>query len=150
MTAFQDLFDAALRLMGAVGAPALIIYFVRDRRRNAITNNKAEKRLPFEVRATAATTLDAEVAALTKSFELDRRTRTETIEALRKDLQEAREEIDKKDQKIEELKKKVRELQEKVDEMQRQMTSLQHEFDDLNRQLSAIQDGKVGEQGTLM
>jgi predicted RNase H-like nuclease (RuvC/YqgF family) len=131
--------DFAVRAAAILGLPTLIAFYVRERRRNRIVADKEEKEVPFQVRKTAATTLDAEVAAMAKAFELRAKTMQETIDDLRSDLTHAREDIDAKDKKIEELKRRVYELQDKLNEMRRQVDNLQQDFESVSAQLQSIQ-----------
>jgi hypothetical protein len=54
------------------GLTTTILFLLRDRRRIRNMNVKAEKELPLEVRAKAATTFEAELAAITTTFDRDR------------------------------------------------------------------------------
>jgi peptidoglycan hydrolase CwlO-like protein len=121
-------FDTVLRTLAVLGFPAIIMFWLRDRRRIQNQDTRDEQQLPFQVRTTAATTLDAEVVALQKAFELDRQTRNRTIEDLRKENESLHTEVELKNQKIDELKSQVERLQDLVQRLQDQLENVRQEL----------------------
>jgi peptidoglycan hydrolase CwlO-like protein len=128
-----EVIDLILRFLAVFGIPAILMFWLRDRRRVSNLATKEEKQLPYEVRATAATTLDAELAALTKSFNTDREIKDRTITELKKALEE-------KEVKILEQSKRIEELQKKVDELQKRVYELQEALAEVSRELAAMHD----------
>jgi chromosome segregation ATPase len=128
-----DFLDVLLRVAGAVGLPALLIFLIRDRRRVKADASRIEGQVPFEIRTTAATTLEAEVAALSRSFEVDRGVRNETIRVLQSELATERQASVEKD-------RRIKELQIRVEEMRAQIRELTHQVHILQESLAAITD----------
>jgi chromosome segregation ATPase len=135
----SDTLDTVVRIAAAIGLPAIVIFWVRDRRKSRAESDRAEQEVPFQVRATAATTLDAEVAALHKAFEIRVKSYESTIESQARQLVDVRAENEAKDVKIDALKGQVYTLQDKLRELQTQFDIVKREFDAVTVQLQDIQ-----------
>jgi chromosome segregation ATPase len=136
--------DFVLRALLVLGLPTIIIFWFKDRRRIKNDAKKQEQQLPLEVRATAATTMDAEVLALTKAFQTARDTLDRTIADQARMIAAQAAELEAKYLEIEGLRKRVRELQDKLELMRRQMDALQDDFAEVTLQLSQMQNHTDG------
>jgi chromosome segregation ATPase len=134
----RDVYDFVLSVLGAIGLPGIIIFWIRDHRRYRNLSFKEEQQTPYEVRTTAAGTLDAEVVALQKSFNTDRGVKDRTISDLILSLSERDSQIAEKDKKIQEQNVKIEELQARVSELQRKVNELQDALSELSNELAGL------------
>lgn len=93
----MDYFDWVVRTLVAFGVPTLVVYFVKEkRRRNAEDRvieadaDVAEAAVLYRNRNTSITSLEAEIAALQRTFDADRATKQATIDWLNGQLVEER------------------------------------------------------------
>jgi hypothetical protein len=121
----MEAFDDAIRLMAVLGLPSVLLFWVRDRRRILLQNRVSEQRTPYEIRATAATTLDVEVAALQKTFDVAQAARNDTIDYLKAELVDTRLREAEKDARNIALQEQVAALQGRVIELQATIADLQ-------------------------
>ena len=136
----MEFFDVALRALAVLGLPGVLIFWLRDRRSLRIQNNASEAKTPYKIRATAATTLDVEVAALQKAFDVDKSTRNDTIAYLKAELVDTRMREEQKDARNAALQETVTLLQGRVQQLQVQVGALQSLLNDVSAELADIKD----------
>ncbi len=123
------------QVVNYIGLPAIITWFLYDRRRIRNEGRQgdaaaavAEGRVPSEVRTSSVVSLEAEIVALTKSFEADRVIKETTIKWQAAELADARNELTQKDDLIDALKKQVRTMMGEADTLQRRLQEVEREL----------------------
>jgi seryl-tRNA synthetase len=134
----MEIFDVALRLLAVLGLPTVLMFWLKDRRRVAIANGVSEQKTPYEIRATAATTLDVEVAALQKTFDVAQSARNDTIAYLKAEVVDARLREAEKDARNDLLQATVTQLQARVVELQATIADLQINLNNVSVELEAV------------
>lgn len=130
--------DVLTRVLTVLGIPTVVGWALYDRKRirnegakGAVEVEEAEETLPHRVRSSSVVTLEAEIMALSNSFDTDRRIKDETIAFLQAQLAEAREEIEARDEMIDSLQEQVRTLRANVNQVNRDLDRLQGELETL-------------------
>lgn len=118
--------DIIVRILAIVGLPSVTAWFLYDRRRIRNQNLEQEETMPNRVRSSSVVTLEAEIMALSRSFDTDRRIKDETIQFLQ-------EQLDERDKLIDSLQAQLGSLRRKVATVTRDLESVQHELDSLKR-----------------
>lgn len=118
-----------IRLLAVVGLPSVTTWFLRERRKLRNQNLETEATMPNRVRTSSVVTLEAEIMALSNSFDTDRRIKDETIAFLTAQLEEAREDITERDCKIDSLQAQVLALKRDAEAVTRRLVALQGELD---------------------
>lgn len=134
----MEVFDVVLRLLAVFGLPAVLMFWLKDRRRVAIANGVSEQRMPYELRATAATTLDVEIVALQKAFDASQAARNDTIAYLKAEVVDARLREAEKDARNDLLQATVTQLQARVVELQATIADLQINLNNVSVELEAV------------
>lgn len=135
----SDLLDWFARLATIVGLPGVIIYLVRYRRRETAAARAAEADASVDeltvgdrVRTSSIATLEAEMAAMSKAFDISRTADAQTIARLRADLDAERASSERKDLQIRELQSKVQALQARVSEVSDELARVSDELRSLH------------------
>jgi septal ring factor EnvC (AmiA/AmiB activator) len=123
--------------LNVIGLPAVISWALYDRRkiRNAndksgLQNKEMEETLPNRVKTSSVVTLEAEILALSRTFEMDREAKERTINFLQGQLAEARNDVIERDKVIDSLQSKVAMLQKQVNQINRELHVVQQELED--------------------
>ena len=123
------------QVLNYIGFPAIITWFLYDRKRLRAEARKqdasatvAEGKAPNEIRTSSVVSLEAEIVALQKSFDADRRIKDATIDWLSDELDDARTELESKDALIDALKKQVRTLMGEADTIKRRLKEVEREL----------------------
>lgn len=131
--------DWFVRTVVALGLPGVAIYYVRDRRkgiaearRNEASADVDERTVKDKVRTSSIASLEAEVAAMQRSFEAGRAADADTIAHLRAEIREERESSALKDKRIRELESKVQILQARVSEVSDELARVSDELRSLH------------------
>lgn len=127
---------AILEVLNIVGIPAIITWALYDRRRIRNEGNKGEldveeqeATLPDRVRSSSIVTLEAELLALSRTFEMDREAKERTIAFQAQQLAEARADLEERDKVIDGLRDKVASLQRQVTAVTRELAEVHGELD---------------------
>lgn len=122
----------------AVGLPGVVLWFLNDRRTGGALKRKAEAEASREegvvvsdVRKSSVVSLEAEIAALSSSFETDRKIKQATIEWLTSQLTAERQNSALKDQRIRELEQKVNAMTSTIDTFREELTRVRDELTSL-------------------
>lgn len=133
---WKEIADWVARVLALVGLPGVVTWFLYDRRRvhnedkqGELAVDEAEATLPNRVRSSSVVTLEAEIMALSNSFDTDRRIKDETIQYLRDELGVARAEIAERDRLIDSLQEQLNDLKRKVSMLTRDLDRVQQELD---------------------
>lgn len=145
----SDVIDVALKVLTIIGMPSVVAWALYDRRRVRNEANRGELEvkeqettLPNRVRSSSVVTLEAEIMALSNSFDTDRRIKDATIAFLQDQLQEARAEITARDQLIDAL-------QDQVEGLKRNVVKVTRDLDRLHGELQTLRSEKgKGNHGT--
>lgn len=118
-----------LAAANSLGVAGIVIWFLRDRRRDQVRARVAERTEDAQVDLTSISAVEAHLALVNKAFDAERASLLRRIA----DLDARLEASDKREQ---ELQRKVSQLQDRVDE-------LKQELDDVARELrNNNKDGK--------
>ena len=127
-----------LAILNVIGLPTVIAWALYDRRRirnegkqGELQVQEAEATLPNRVKTSSVVTLEAELLALSRTFEMDREAKERTIAFYAQQLAEARRDIEERDAVIDSLR-------EKVVGLQRQVNAVTTELADVHRQLDRM------------
>lgn len=131
--------DNVLRVLTAIGLPAVILWFLRERRNQAANDREAEAQadvseaeVPLRVRSSSVVTLEAEIAALSRTFQDDRKLKQDTIDWLTAQLDAERRANVAKDRRIRELEAKFQGLQTRFDEVSEDLKRVSHDLRSLH------------------
>lgn len=123
--------------LNIIGLPTIIGWALYDRRRirNAankgqLENEELEQTLPNRVKSSSVVTLEAEILALSRTFEMDREAKERTIAFLQEQLAEARADLLERDRAIDSLQEKVARLQQQISQITGELTAVQKELED--------------------
>ena len=94
----DQIIDWLLKLSGPLGLGGLVLYFVKDFRKNRVDTELAEKTLPSSIRVKDAEGDQATLVTIERAFTIERESRERTIAALREEVDELREETHEKDE----------------------------------------------------
>jgi hypothetical protein len=83
-----EAFDTALRLAGAIGLPALLLWYLRDRKKTNAVGQVAERTVDAAVTKEDAGALEAHVLAVERAFEIERSSKDRTIVVLTTKVEE--------------------------------------------------------------
>jgi septal ring factor EnvC (AmiA/AmiB activator) len=133
-----QLIKEALGILNVIGMPTVIAWALYDRRRirnegkqGELEVQEAEATLPNRVKTSSVVTLEAELLALSRTFEMDREAKERTIAFQAQQLSEARRDIAEREAVIDSLREKVAGLQ-------RQVNAVTSELADVHRQLDRV------------
>lgn len=136
----NDVLDWLARGSAIVGLPAVLMYLIKERRKNNAEARRAETdadyaeaELPNRMRSSSIVSLEAELAALQKTFKDDRSAKEETIKFLKAQLEQARADSIAKD-------RRIRELEEKVGQLQARLAEISEELARVSADLAALHD----------
>jgi chromosome segregation ATPase len=139
-----DVLDWLARGSAIVGLPAVLMYLIKERRktnaeaRRAETDAEyAEAELPNRLRSSSVITIEAELAALQRTFQDDRNAKERTIEWLSEQLEAERAASAAKDARI-------RDLEAKVTQLQTRVAQLSDELAQVSEDLKSLHDGEPG------
>jgi septal ring factor EnvC (AmiA/AmiB activator) len=107
-----------------VGLPGTLIYYFRDRRKNAAASRVAEGTVYADISSRDTAALDAHVAYVEKAFETERGSMARQIANLHAEVEELRKQLDERDQVIDILRKQMAELNTQMQAMQAQLNKL--------------------------
>lgn len=134
-----DLLDWFARLATILGLPGVLIYLVRDRRtKNAEARSVEadalvdEETVPDKLRTSSIATIEAEIAAMQRAFDISRAADAQTIERLRREVAQERESSAAKDVRISELETRVAELKTKMSELSDELAHVSDELRSLH------------------
>lgn len=137
-----DVFDWIAKISVIVGLPGVITYLVKERRKNNAEARRAETdadyaeaELPNRLRSSSVITIEAELAALQKTFQDDRNAKERTIEFLSEQLEAERAASAMKD-------RRIRELEEKVQALQARVAEVSDELARVSEDLKSLHDGE--------
>lgn len=123
--------------LNIIGLPTIIGWALYDRRRvrNAankgqLENEELEQTLPNRVKSSSVVTLEAEILALSRTFEMDREAKERTIAFLQEQLAEARADLLERDKAIDSLQEKVGRLQKQISQITGELSAVQRELED--------------------
>ena len=135
----SDVFDLFSRVGSLIGLPAVTLYLIRSRRKERAEARREEaaaevdeKTVGNRVTTSSITTLEAEIAALQRAFDVSRATDADTIARLRADIAEERRSSAEKDARIRELEQKVQTLQGRVAEVSDELARVSIELASLH------------------
>jgi chromosome segregation ATPase len=135
----SDVLDWVARISVIVGLPGVLMYLVKERRKNNAEARAAEAdaevdeaEVPLRVRTSSVVTLEAEVAALQRAFDMERNSNQRTIEHLAEQLEAERALSAAKDQRIRELEEKVQQLQHRVSEVSDELARVSEDLKSLH------------------
>ena len=85
-----DVVDAILRIAGALGLPALLLWALKERRKTRAEGAVAERTVGAVVQKTDAGALEAHVLAIERAFSVERASKDRRIAELEERLDEVR------------------------------------------------------------
>jgi uncharacterized protein YlxW (UPF0749 family) len=139
-----DVFDWIAKISVILGLPGVIGYLIKERRKNNAEARRAETdaeyaeaELPNRLRSSSVITIEAELAALQRTFQDDRNAKERTIEWLSEQLEAERAASAAKDARIRDLEAKVTQLQSRV-------AQLSEELAQVSEDLKSLHDGEHG------
>lgn len=134
-----DALDWFARLATVLGLPGVVIYLIRYRRAENAAARRAEAgadvdelTVPDKVRTSSIATLEAEMAAMQRAFDISRTTDAQTIARLSEQIQAERAASAEKDVRIRELESKVQTLQARVSEVSEELARVSDELRSLH------------------
>ena len=140
----KDFLSLVAQISVIVGLPGVIIYLIKERRKNNAEARRAETDaefaeadLPNRQRSSSVVTLEAELAALQRAFDVERNSTARTVEHLSEQLEAERAQSAAKD-------KRIRELEEKVVQLQGRVEELTDELKSVAADLASLHDGDHG------
>jgi cob(I)alamin adenosyltransferase len=129
-----------LELLSLLAIPSVVTWALYDRRRVRAADKiseadaqVADATIPHHIQSSSVVTMEAQVAALGKSFDMDRTIKDATIAYLRRELAEKDAEIDRKDAVIDDLLSKVRSMGAQMDQMRSEQRKLEKELVELKQ-----------------
>lgn len=121
--------------LNVIGLPAVITWALYDRRKirnagdkGALENEELAETMPNRVKSSSVVTLEAEILALSRTFEMDREAKERTIKFLQQQLTEAREDVLERDLLIDALQEKVAALQRQVNMINTELVEVQQKL----------------------
>ena len=130
--AVQSVLEWVNTAAGWLGIPAIVTWFLYDRRRLRAQGRVEDVALD-RVKSSSIVTLEAELVAARKSFDADRAIKDNTIQYLTKTVEEQRMEIDRKDEVIDRLMQQVRLLKDELVGVNDRINAVQQELSSLQR-----------------
>lgn len=82
--------DWAVRLLVAVGLPTIILYFLKERRKNSAESEVAERTVDSTVARVDLTAIEQQLATLRGALDMERQSKDNLVNDLREQLAEAR------------------------------------------------------------
>ena len=138
--ALQSVLEWVNTAAGWLGIPAIVTWFLYDRRRlraqgrvEDVGADVVERTALDRVKTSSIVTLEAELVAARKSFDADRAIKDNTIQYLTKTVEEQRMEIDRKDEVIDRLMQQVRLLKDELVGVNDRINAVQPELSALQR-----------------
>lgn len=135
----SHILDWVAQVSVIIGLPGVVIYLIKERRKNNADARRAETdadyaqaELPNRLRSSSVITIEAELAALQKTFQDDRTAKERTIEFLSEQLEAERAASAMKDQRIRELEDKVQALQARVGQVSDELTEVREDLKSLH------------------
>lgn len=134
-----DVLEWILRAVVVLGLPGILAYAVKQRRKDQAEARAmeaeadvAEGQVQPKVKTTSIVSLEAEIAALSKTFQEDRRLKEQTIDWLSRQLDAERAASARKDLRIRELEEKVQALQTRVAEVSDELARVSEDLKSLH------------------
>ncbi len=135
----NEVLDWVARISAMVGLPAVLLYLIKERRRNNAEARKVEADadyasadLPNRLRSSSVVTMEADIAALRRTFTDDRAAKERTIKFLSDQLEAERAASLAKDTRIRELEEKVQVLQRRVAEVSEELARVSEDLKSLH------------------
>lgn len=130
--------DWIVRVAGAVGLPAIIGYFLVDRRRTRAAAKVAERTIDADVAKADTTALEAQFLALDKAFGLERQSYERQVRALAAQMEEVRVDAARRmeevramaAQQVAELRANLAEVRTKCDHMRARLDALDPDWEE--------------------
>lgn len=139
MNATADALDWFARIAAGVGLPGVIVYYIRDRRKTSAEARQLEagadvdeRTIGDRVKTSSIATIEAEVAAMQRSFEISRAADAATMLRIQADNERLVRESAAKDLRIRELESKVQQLQARVSEVSDELARVSDELRSLH------------------
>jgi uncharacterized coiled-coil protein SlyX len=85
-----DYADWVFRILSALGVSSVVLYFLKERRKNSVESEVAERTLDSTVARVDLTAIEQQLSTLRGALDMERQSKNNLIKDLREQLTEAR------------------------------------------------------------
>ena len=115
-------------IAAATGIPALLLYWLRDRRRARADASVQEGTVGTRIGRTGVEYLEAQVIAMARAFDEERDSKDRRISDLSKEVRQLRQDVSDRDGLITGLRDQLEEMREQMEQMRDRMAALSEQL----------------------
>lgn len=115
-----EVVDWVLRLCVVLGIPSVVVYFLKERRKNQAESAVAERTVDSTVEKVNLSTLEAHMLAVEATFTMERASKDRRIAALQEELTSARAEVAEAKATVERLEYRLTEALGRIEQLEKE------------------------------